>query len=411
MDNVLRIGQTRSLILRTQQLIDLKNSLDVLNIIRIIHNIQIDTISVVARAQDLTLFNRCDSYVEKSVWKLEKEGRLLEIESHALCLVPMEEYPFYLWIVEHQKDNLSDWSRTWLSEYQHVVDKVYEHVKKNGPTSSADFKKATKITREGWWDLKIENIALKILFHTGKLLVSFRKGFQRYYDLPDRVIPPNINIELMDKEELAEHTIDLIAQALGLISVNEVVYYLGRHFSKIIWNGNRIAIETTLKQCSKSGMLEEIRIEGMKDKYYVNGRIIDELKKRDNISPDNSNIKFLSPFDNIIRDRYFPKSFWNFDYVFEAYLPKAKRKYGFYLLPILDGVDLIGNMDAKVHRKEKLLEVLAFYINAELDEARMIRLIKGLKNFAQFNDCNVIDFDKVKPVKLKEKLISFQSIT
>ena len=82
---------------------------------------------------------------------------------------------------------------------------MYDYIKKNGETCSSDFKSNIKAKREGWWEVKAENIVLKYLFHSGRLLISHRKGFQRYYDLSERVIPPNISSEPMDKTELPNH--------------------------------------------------------------------------------------------------------------------------------------------------------------------------------------------------------------
>ena len=151
-----------------------------LEVINRIHNIQIDTISVVARAQELTLFNRFPEYKEKNIWKIQKEKKIFEFWSHAICLLPMEDFPFYLWRIEYHEKHKTSWWQYWEKKCAHIIDNVYNYVRDNGPTKSADFKRKEKRETLGWWDWKDEKIALEMLFRTGKLLISHRDNFQRY---------------------------------------------------------------------------------------------------------------------------------------------------------------------------------------------------------------------------------------
>lgn len=398
------VDQVKKFILDKQGLRTENPPQSTLDLIKKIHNVQIDTISVVARSQDLILHNRILDYKEKDIWKLEREKKLFEYFSHKLCLIPMEEYPFYKWIVEYRSKNPGNWTKNWVKENKKIVDYVYDYIKKHGETCSSDFKSNNKAKREGWWEVKAENIALKFLFHSGKLLISYRKGFQRYYDLAERVIPSKLNSESMDKTELPKYLLTTILSALGIVSTNEIFNYLGNVFPKIAWNRQKQDVNNFLNNYVKDGILRPINIHNFKDKYYILAKEFDQLINQDVEIKKDLPVKLLSPFDNIIRDRHFPKNIWDFDYKLEAYVPKIKRSLGFFCLPILDNYELIGLVDAKVYRKEKKLELISVYVNKEIDSNFIFRFAKGVQNFSQFHKCSEITLGNVYPNKLKDSI-------
>lgn len=399
------LDKVRHFILEKQGLRNNKSENNILNIIKRIHNVQIDTISVVARSQDLILYNRLKNYKEKTIWDLQKNKKIFEYFSHALCLMPIEDYPLYAWTIYYRQNNPGNWTNNWLKENSSIVDRVYEYIKKNGATCSKDFKNATKVRREGWGETKGENLALKHLFHIGKLLISYRKGFQRYYDLTERVLPPSISSEPLDKEDLPQQLLKIIFSALGIASSTEFQYYMGKKFPKILWDGKKININNFLINSVKEGFLEQLSVSSLKDSYFILEDMYDQLISQSIKVEQDLPVKLLSPFDNITRDRYFPKKVWNFDYKFEAYVPKLKREFGFFCLPLLDNYDLIGFIDAKAHRKEKKLELISIYINKDMKGNFLYRLVKGLDNFAQFHNCSEIVVGNIYPKNLKEPLI------
>lgn len=398
------LDKVKHFILEKQGLRTNNSDDNILDVVKRIHNVQIDSIAVVGRSQDLIIYNRFKEYKEKAIWKLQKEGKIFECYSHALCLIPIEDYSFYAWTIDYRYNNPGNWTKSWLKENRRIVDQVYNYIKKNGVTCSNDFKNATVVRRAGWGVTKGENVALKILFHTGKLLISYRKGFQRYYDLTERVLPPAINSEPLKKEFLLNHLLKIIFSALGIASSTEFQYYLGKKFPKILWDGKKFNIKKFLETCVKEGILEQIIVTGLKDNYYILENECDQLSNQSIEIEQDLPVKLLSPFDNITRDRYFPKKIWNFDYKFEAYVPKAKRKFGFFCLPLLDNYDLIGFIDAKAHRKEKKLELISIYINKKMRGNLLYRLAKGVQNFAQFHDCSEILVENFYPKNLKEAL-------
>jgi uncharacterized protein YcaQ len=371
-----------------------------------IHNLQIDTISVVARSHDLTLYNRLVNYQEGQVWKLLEEKKLFEFWSHGICLIPYEEYPFYAWKMEYKKEFPHNWWKKWQPENQEVIKSVYNYVKKNGPTRSADFKREETRRSEGWWDWKKEKMALEFLFDQGKLLVAYRKNFQKFYDLTERVLPAGTNTEPLRKDELADYLINTVLSSLGIASFEELRLYLGRGVTRYLWNKNREGAMKYLQDCVNEDKLIEVQIESQEVKHFTLKEEENKLRKQNSQNDQNTPMKFLTPFDNAIRDRDLPLRLWNFDYKIECYTPEDQRIYGYFTLPILDGHSLIGRVDFKAHRKEKILEIKSIHFeNWFKHTANSInRLASGLVNFADFHHCMQITFGDSVPSRIRKLL-------
>jgi len=377
---------------------------DVVAVAKRIHNIQIDTISVVARSHDLTIFNRLPKYQEKEVWKAVEEKKLFEYWSHAICLLPIEEYPMYVWRMKHYEQNPESWWKKWITENQKVVADIYNYVKKNGPICSSEFKREDKSKIIGWWDWKKEKSALEYLFYIGRLMIAYRKGFKKYYDLTENILPASISSEPLPKENLAKRLVQIIFSSLGLASYEELKSYLGKAYVRILWNNNRKKMVEFLKECVKDDLLVEVNITNIEQQHYVLTNQLRDLEETKNHG--NQPMKFLSPFDNLVRERDYPKRLWNFEYKLEAYTLQPQRIFGYFSLPILDGHKIIGRTDAKVHRKEGKLEIksLHFESDIQLDDELFQRFKEGLLKFADFQNSQEIIINKVRPSKYHGKI-------
>ncbi|MHA1125067.1 MAG: winged helix-turn-helix domain-containing protein [Candidatus Heimdallarchaeota archaeon] len=379
---------------------------NVVDIAKRIHNVQIDTISVVARSHDLILFNRYPKYKEKDVWKAVEERKLFEYWSHALCLMPIEEFPFYLWKMNYKTENPETYWKKWIVDNKKVVEDIYTHIRKNGPTCSSDFKREEKSKVIGWWNWKKEKSAMEYLFNQGKLMITYRKGFKRYYELTENVLPASIHSEPLPKEDLAEHLIRVIFSSLGIASAEELKTYLGRAYTTILWNNSKKKIVEFLNECIEIDLLTKVKIDDIQPSHFV---LTDHIKDLDQtIIPDNDDktMKFLSPFDNLVRERDYPERFWNFVYKIESYTPQAQRIYGYYSLPILDGHQLIGRTDLKVHRKDAKLEIksLHFESGIKLDDDLLNRFKDGIHKLADFHNCQEFIYENIQPIKYKGKI-------
>jgi hypothetical protein len=393
-------------ILSTQALRPAKSGKTVMNVIRKIHNIQIDTISVVARSHDLILHNRVDGYKEGNVWKYLKKGRLFEYWSHGMCLIPIEQYPFYAWRMKRYRERKKGWLKKWAVENKQIIDDVYSHIKRNGATPSKNLGKRES-KGGGWWDWKAEKYALEYLFYCGNLMVSYREGFQKYYDLTERVLPASVNSEPMLLDKIPDFTVTTTLSSLGLASALDIKLYLGRNACPQ-WHGRISNIEKHLDGLVQENKIEEIAINGVEQRYFALQKNIKRLIKEDENNYENQPALFLSPFDNIIRERHQPLALWNFEYKLESYTQANKRQYGYYVLPILDNNQLVGRMDSKVHRKSAIFEIKSLYLENDFikNEKPLNRLIIGLASFTKFHDCNSIKLGKVTPKKMQPILDS-----
>jgi len=374
----------------------------VVDVAKQIHNIQIDTISVVSRSHNLITFNRFSQYEDGTIWDYQKKGDLFEYWSHSMCMMPMETYPFSAWRRQFYPGNRT---KKWALENRDVIDSVYRHVKKNGMTNSASIGER-KEDSTGWWDWKVEKRALEYLYTIGKLMVAYRKGFQKYYDLIERVLPAHIDSEPMSDVEAAEYVVDSSLASLGIGCYDDIRTYHNKLPSQKLWKGRKELIEAYLDQRVKNGDLEEVSVDGFTERYFVLASNTKKLQSQNKAYLDTAPVKILTPFDNILRERAFPKRIWGFDYKIECYVPVPDRVYGYFVLPILDKAELAGRLDAKAHRKDRILEVKSLYIeNDELGTANgRERLQKGLDDFAQFHDCDSINVGKVTPRKYSKKI-------
>lgn len=392
------LPDAQQFILKKQGILTTSPAQSVLEVANRIHNIQIDTISVVARSHDLTVFTRFPKYQEKEIWELQQRKQLFEAVSHALCLLPINAYPFYHWLmlIYHQSPKSSYWAQ-WIQDNHNVIDQVYNAIKQQGALSSKDFKVPSERKSKGWWAWKSEKRALEYLFRTGKLLIQYRKRFQKFYDLPERVLPPGINHEPMPIGDIPDYLCDQTFASFGIGNHQEMRCYLNSRATRHLWENKPERITSFLDEQVKEDKLAHVKIDAIKDPQYIRTQDIDLLMNDDPIST--KQMHFINPFDNIIRERTLLAKYWQFHYTLEAYTPPAKRKYGYYLMPILDGHQFIGRLEPKVHRKEQILEIKSIFFEAEYTPTHQAleRLQRSLYTFAEFHQCDRIRIGKVSP--------------
>ncbi|MGY5875400.1 MAG: crosslink repair DNA glycosylase YcaQ family protein [Candidatus Thorarchaeota archaeon] len=390
--------QARAFILERQGLRTNHQSKSVMAVAKRIHNIQIDTISVVSRSHNLTTFNRFEGYKEGQVWKEVKSGKLFEFWSHAMCMMPTETYPYYKWKANILATRTKGWPVEWGANNPDVVDTVYKHVKKNGATASRSMG-SNESQRGGWWSWKAEKHALEYLFTTGRLMVSFREGFQKHYDLTERVLPASIPTEPLSDDEAAKFSMMTAIRSLGLASWEDVKFYTGGLVYRKMWRSTKKMVEF-LDTLVKEGLLSKVAIDGESVEYYTLAKDATRVQKHQP-TEEKQPMKFLCPFDNLIRERHLPRKLWSFDYKIESYTPKPERTFGYYVLPILDGIDFVGRMDSKVHRDRHVFEVKSLFLESDSwsDPEVQNRFEDGLRRFALFHGCETIEVTDVRPKK------------
>lgn len=323
----------------------------VLQTIRALGALQIDTISVVARSPYFVLWSRLGDYDPTWLDELLPQRAVFEYWAHAACFIPIEDYPLYRRRMLDQRRGWWDESR-WLSEHVAVVEKVRDHLNTQGAVRSADFERP-KDRPNGWWAWKDEKMALEMLFDTGEVMITRRESFQRVYDLRERVNPDWDDSRTPTAEETA---IELTMRTVDTLGV-ALQPWIADYF-RLRKNG----LPALLNHLVDEGRLIPACIEGLNAPAFIHPNRLDlaHAALRGDLEPTNTTL--LSPFDPLVWHRDRARALFNFDYTIECYTPAPKRRYGYFTLPILHRGALIGRLDAKAHRKEGLFEVRNIFL-------------------------------------------------
>jgi len=370
---------------------------DLLTSIRQIHNLQIDTISVVARAHMHILWSRLGSYPVNWLEELHAEGKLFEYFAHAVCLMPIEDYPLFRALMLHRFvgwGNIRDWGR----ENAATVDEILTHIQQNGAVKSSDFK--SDQTRGAWWDWKKEKVALEYLYYRGDLMIARRESFQRVYDLRERVLPG------WDDTQAPEYPVsvrELTRKAIKALGIANITWAASYFYLK------KAETAEAIEQLKVEGALIPVSIKGVKGGPFFAltesaPLLEDALANR--LKANHTTI--LSPFDPLISDRNRTRELFDFDYTIECYTPAPRRKYGYFVLPILHKGQIVGRLDAKAWRKEGRLQVIALYLEpgTKISSGLTTALAKSLHAYANWQGLTTIMIDRIEPEAFRSELVS-----
>jgi uncharacterized protein len=334
---------------------------DVLAAICAMHVLQIDTISVVARSPYLVLFSRLGHYDPRWLEALLSEGKLFEYWSHAACFLPIDDYPLY----RTQQLALERYGfkrapeRLDVDAVGHL--NLLDHVRETGAVRAADFEHEGgpdgPRKGNGWWDWKPDKLRLESLYTAGEIMVARRENFHRVYDLRERVLPKrflNDDIALTHEAMVREFSLRAV-KAMGVVQARWIGDYF-RHAAK--------TPEPHPESLADTGELIRVQVEGWKNAAYVHRDHRALLKRAINDELRATHSTLLSPFDPLVWDRERALATWHFDYRIECYTPEAKRKYGYFTLPILLMGSLVGRLDAKAHRNHKVFELKTMHFES-----------------------------------------------
>ena len=342
--------------------------------------VQIDTLSVVARAHIHTLWNRVSAFKGNDIDLLQEQGAVFEHWAHALAILPMRDYRYSLPMMER----IASGDTHLYPKDPKQVTKVLKRIREEGALSAKDFK--DKKTSDAMWARSPSKIALEQLFMEGELMVPRRRNFHKVYDLRERVLPSDIDVSTPTIEELCGHLIGSYLRAQGLAQIAELTYLrkgLGKQMSQTVAN------------FVEEGMLQKLEVNGQI--YYATPKSLDVIDQ-DLPSPK---LRILSPFDNAVIQRKRLASLFEFDYQIECYVPKAKRKYGYFCLPILRGNRFVARLDAKADRKTGVFHVMNLYLERSVKnrEALLTALSAELQRFAKFDSCTAVEIHAIQQME------------
>ncbi|HNT74605.1 MAG TPA: crosslink repair DNA glycosylase YcaQ family protein [Anaerolineae bacterium] len=348
--------------------------------------VQIDTIHIIQRAHHHTLWTRLPDYTPKMLDELlAADRRVFEWWTHAMSYIPMRDYRYYA--PRMGRHALWGRQREWVDAHSDVIVHVKDRIRVEGPLGAADFEKP-KAFNGGWWDWKPAKQALEILASMGELMVTQRRNFQRIFDLTERVLPAGLDTTPPDDADQQRFFVRFGLRGQGIARAADIPW------------ARRKADPAALQSLVDAGEVTPCRVEGLDDDYYALTAALDRTQ-----SPAAAPaLHIFSPFDNAIIDRRRLKTlFGGFDYTLECYLPAAKRKYGYFVLPILWGDRFVARMDSKADRKAKtfLVKRLLFEPDFDAYDAMLPALADKLRALAAFNGCQQVAVEDVQPEKVK----------
>lgn len=360
--------------------------------------VQIDTIAVVQRAHHHTLWCRRPDYEPQMLHQLQADDRrVFEYWAPAASYVPMCDYRYYL----PRMRAFAERARTheWLEENGQLTQEVLGRIRTEGPLGSADFKAPPDFERGSWWSWKPAKRALETLFSMGELMITERRNFQRIYDLRERVLPAGTDTAEPDADEMGRFLVQRGLASQGIASAdgsgNGIVRGMGR------W---RKVISTGMKDLSDSGEVMSVGVAGADGRtYYVLAEVLERMADR----PQHPKpLHILSPFDNLVISRRRLKELFDFDYSLECYTPAAKRRYGYFCLPILWGEQFVGRLDSKADRKSATLILRRLMLEPDVNHTEELLpvLAERLWAFAAFNGCERITVEQTDPDNLRGAL-------
>jgi uncharacterized protein len=375
------------------------------NIIDQIGCVQIDTLHMVRRSHYLVLWSRLGSYDPEEFDRLacSADRRLFEGWQHAASLIPLTEYRFQLPHQRNLREHPTNWYNRWLNDsvQREFVPQVLERVRREGALKVSDFESDG---HQGgtWWDWRPAKVALEFLFAYGELMISERIKFQRVYDLTERVLPDWTDRTEPTVEQRDRFWVERGARAMGV--------GLPRHAGDYTWMKVSRSVPV-VEALIKDGLL--IKIPGLLE----NGKASNLIIHRDNLqllekAADGAlkaeRTTFLSPFDSLWWANRRDEQLWGFHQSLEAYLPAAKRHYGYFCLPILHKDRLVGRFDPKLERKTGTLRLKAFYLEPTVDpdEELVAALANSVRNFMDFHQSRDLVIEHSDPASFAEKLLN-----
>jgi len=313
--------------------------------------IQIDSVNVLVRSQELPLFARLGPHPRTLIDDATRHGDLFEFWVHEACHVPIGLHPLQRWAM----DGHPRWKglRAWAAERRSLVEEVRNRVRHDGPLVASDLEMRTA-PKGSWWDWDDGKLALEHLFRTGEVAARRRPNdFARLYDLAERVIPAAVREQpAIPEHDAKKELLVLAARHHGVGTASDLTDY------------HRLShTRTLLAELVEEGRLVPTSVEGWGKPAYLHP---------DAVVPRRVTARaLLSPFDPVVWNRDRIERLFGFRYRIEIYVPAAKRQYGYYVLPFLLGDELVARADLKADRASGRLLVQGVFAEPGIDESHV----------------------------------------
>jgi uncharacterized protein YcaQ len=351
--------------------------------------VQVDSIPTVERAHHMILAARRPAYRPPALKRLlERDRALFEHWTHDASILPVALFPVWQLRFARDADRLRDnWKRWFRDGYEAQFDTILNRIARDGPVTSSDVGEGEARGRGGWWDWHPSKTALEWLWRTGQLQITRRDGFQKVYDLTERVIPQEHRLPCPPVDAVVDWACSSALDRLGFATPGEICAY---------WNA--ITPQEARDWCKAelaAGRVMEIAVEGADGSRRHSLARPDVAARAADAPAPPARLRVLSPFDPALRDRARAERLFGFHYRIEVFVPEAQRRYGYYVFPLLEGAGLVGRIDMKARRDAGVLQVRALWPEAgvRFGAGRLARLEAELDRMARFAGCDRVGFD------------------
>jgi uncharacterized protein len=357
-----------------------------LETIRALGCVQLDTISVVSRSHETVLWSRLGAYDLANLAQLHyPDGLLTEYWAHAAAIIPIETFPYFREAMDAYRKKYEG-PGSWAATNPEVIESVYTRVRQDGPLASRHFERPDGPRPEAWawWGGKPARQALDHLWSRGDIMVTRREsGFQRVYDVTERVVPAaHLNGHPSDAERRRQFTSGAL-RALGVTTSRWVADYF-RDWARPYSTPKASALG--LAELVETGQAIPVEVEGIAEPAWLDATLLPRLAELRAGRGKPTLTTFLSPFDNLIWNRGRMLDLWGFFYRIEVYTPAPKRVYGYYTMPILHRGELIGRLDPSLDRKSRILTARKIFLepNQRPTQSLANAIAAALWDFAGF---------------------------
>jgi len=380
--------------------------------IRTCEAVQLDPLNVVARSQDLVLHSRVLNYKPEYLYQVAYKDREFFDYGGWLAMYPMSELPY--WRVHMAKRSHDKRIEGFVLSHEELFEQVRAELRKRGPLGNRDFE-GNKIGLWNYRGRKDTSLALYDMWLSGELMMHHRVGFDRVYDFRENIAPQEFDYVATENEAeefFARKSVSFVGLKREGSLKTELQYYLRRDYSKA-------DMENLLAGWKESGMFAQVQVQGGRDIHLVlkedvpalesleRGKIPKGWNPKDTTTLEE--VTFLSALD-IVSARGRAMKLFDFDYKWEVYVPAHKRRWGYYVLPILYGDDLVARLDPKLDRATMTLEIKGFWYEDDAPVQNVefaIALGRGLDRFAKFVDARKVDIHGIHPIGLRRRVADF----
>jgi hypothetical protein len=371
----------------------------VLRLIRRLEAVQIDPVAVVERNHHLVLGARLPGYTPAMLERLRAQRRVFEYWANGACVLPIEDYPIFAGVRRQFR-----LPREFLTKFRRRMDAILTRLGAEGPLPSRAFESRRRRVH-WWWDkaaprTKDTSYVLNYLWYAGLVMVVRREGAERYFDLPEKVVPPEVfrRAQQIDIDEANEA---LFEKYMRAYRVSDIGHGWRFGWRKMPFAERREVIARGID----AGTVLPLQIPAVRRQYYVQAEDLDRLNRHDaearragRAAPDGP-IRFLPPLDNLLWRRERLADLFGFNYKWEIYDPPAKRRYGYYVMPILAGDRFIGRMDPRFDRERGRLVVRGLWLEPGVKATRRLshNLRDALETFRRFHGASDVTVQRTVP--------------